>query len=115
MATMANAQIEINTAMAARIAELEAQVKQLTAELATLKPPTTRHTYKVHGQKFDTERDVMAHLEVALDCRYILVDWIDVTTNQDAAENRNIWLAGRIRCFDKKDDEFVERPPSEAV
>jgi hypothetical protein len=55
-----------------------------------------QQVYIVDGVRYDTQLDAMTALERKYGYAHLFPEWLDVTTHQDAAEGRQLWLCGNV-------------------
>lgn len=53
---------------------------------------TPKHVYKVQDNEYDNQGAAIAEFSRIMGFRVTGVRWLDVTTNQDAADNRIVYI-----------------------
>ncbi len=53
---------------------------------------TPKHVYKVQEKEYDSQGAAVAEFSRIMGFRVTGVRWLDVTTNQDAADNRIVYI-----------------------
>ena len=71
-----------------------------------------QQVYLVDGIRYNTQSDAMTALERKYAYTYLFPEWIEVTTNQDLAEGRQVWLCGYVMARNEMFGKWETLTPS---